>query len=113
MLRKSYNTVPAENLAGGTGKAIMHHWLADEEKSPNFPLACTIHMEKGATVGDHVHTGEAEIYRVISGKADYNDNGTTVEIGPGDVVMCYDGEMHGIVNTGDGEFVFDAIIVKG
>jgi quercetin dioxygenase-like cupin family protein len=55
-------------------------------------------------VGDH------ECYLILSGKARVNDNGVPVELGPGDVNHCLDGQEHGIENIGDADLVFIANI---
>ena len=47
-------------------------------------------------IGYHIHNGDSETYYILSGKGRYNDNGTIVEIGPGDVAYCAPGEGHGL-----------------
>ncbi len=114
MVRKSYHTVKADKLGGnGKGSATIEHWLAGGEACPNLNLMCTIHLEPGGSVSDHGHVGEAEVYRILSGTGEYHDNGANVSVGAGDVVICYDNETHGLVNTGKDDIVFDAIIIKG
>ena len=66
----------------------------------------------GDSIGDHLHTGNNEIYYVLSGSADYNDNGTTVKIEAGDVTVCNDGESHGLVNTGSEPLHLIALILN-
>ena len=50
----------------------------------------------GSTIGLHKHNGDAETYYILSGKGTYNDNGTIVDVQPGDVYYCADGECHSI-----------------
>lgn len=64
----------------------------------------------GAKVPTHAHHGEYEIYDILSGTGTYNDNGTLVPVGPGDVTYCPDGESHGLDNTGDTPLEFVAFI---
>ena len=66
----------------------------------------------GDSIGDHLHTGNNEIYYVLSGSADYNDNGTTVKIEAGDVTVCNDGESHGVVNNGTEPLEMIALILN-
>ncbi|HBU11608.1 MAG TPA: hypothetical protein DEB31_02405 [Clostridiales bacterium] len=113
MVRKSYETKDDKDLAGGVGAAKLEYWTADGENPPNVDMMCRITLNPGATVGVHKHEGEAEIYHVISGIGLYNDNGTDVEVEQGNVLICYNGQTHGLVNTADMPFVFDAIIIKG
>ena len=101
-----------ENPCGGNGLAEIFDWFADDEICPNINLLATINIPVGGSIGDHTHIGDAEIYRVLQGRAEYNDNGVVRIIEEGDTTMCYDGETHGIKNIGDDEFIHIAIIIK-
>ena len=39
----------------------------------------------GSKIGLHTHKGDAETYYILSGSGKYNDNGTIVDVQPGDV----------------------------
>ena len=47
----------------------------------------------------------------MSGHGRYNDNGTIVEIGPGDVTYCAPGEGHGLECIGDEPVEMIALIL--
>lgn len=64
-------------------------------------------------IGYHVHHGDTEIYYVLSGKAEYNDNGTITTIEAGDVTFTPDGTGHGINNTSDEPLDIIALIIYG
>lgn len=113
MVRKEYIVTEDHEPCGGKGTAIFRKWFREEEMCPNLSFLAEVHIPKGGMVGCHEHHGEAEIYQVLSGKALYHDNGVKKEIEPGDVMICYDGQTHGIENTGEEDFVFTAIIVGG
>ncbi|MEG1859032.1 MAG: cupin domain-containing protein [Christensenellaceae bacterium] len=113
MVRNQLVCEQRECVCDGVGKAEIAHWLSAEELCPNLKFLSTITLKKGASVGDHSHTGEAEVYFMQKGTGEYNDNGKTVLVKAGDVTVCYDGECHGLKNIGDGEFVFYAAIIKG
>lgn len=114
MIIEKHEAEKASKLGGsGEGNGELYHWLGSAPACPNLGLLSTITLEPGATVGDHEHHGEAEIYCLTKGSGIYNDNGTSVPVTAGDVTICYDGEMHGLKNTGGGELVFHAVIVKG
>ena len=113
MIIGKHEAIKEEKLGGeGIGSAQMYHWLGGEN-CPNLGLLATITLEPGTTVSDHTHTGEAEIYYITQGAGEYNVNGKTVPVKAGDVTVCYDGQTHGLKNTGDGELLFHAVIVKG
>ena len=41
----------------------------------------------------------------------YDDNGTQVEVGPGDVMLCRDGESHSLLNTGSENIELLAVVL--
>ena len=53
----------------------------------------------GTTIGLHTHTGDSETYYILSGKGTYNDNGNIIDVQPGDVYYCGDGQAHSITAT--------------
>ncbi len=113
MVTRDYKTTTDENPGGGKKTAVFRHWLIEEQKCPNLQFLAEVHIPAGGSVGNHTHEGEAEIYQVISGEAIYDDNGEKKRVAQGDVMVCYDGEMHGIENNSERDFVFTAIIIKG
>mgnify|MGYP002524613158 CR=1 FL=1 len=62
-------------------------------------------------IGYHVHNGDSEIYYVLSGKAEYNDNGTITTIEAGDMTITKSGEGHGVTNNSDEPLDFIALII--
>jgi len=113
MIRRDVAPQALEHAENGTGTVQKISWFEDKELCPNLNMVASLVVPPGASVGNHTHHGEAEIYRVISGRALYNDNGKEVEVGPGDVLMCYDGQTHGAKTIGDEDFEFIAMIIKG
>ena len=64
----------------------------------------------GATVGWHVHDGSSEIIYVLSGhgKALYDD--TEERLDPGDCHYCPKGHGHSVINDGDEDLEFFAVV---
>ena len=52
-------------------------------------------------IGLHMHKGDSETYYILSGTGRYNDNGSIVDVHPGDVHFCEDGESHSIEATNE------------
>jgi quercetin dioxygenase-like cupin family protein len=71
-----------------------------------------ITVPAGSAMGYHQHVGDFEIYYILEGEGEYNDNGNPVPARPGDVFLCRDGEWHSIKNVGDADLAFVALIVK-
>ena len=55
----------------------------------------------GQAVGWHKHKGDGEVYYILKGEGEYNDNGTLVTVRPGDVAFVDDGEGHSLINRHD------------
>ena len=68
-------------------------------------------LEKDCGVGYHVHNGDGEIYYILKGEAEYNDNGTVVTVKAGDVTHTLPGEGHGITNVKDEPMEMIALIL--
>ena len=58
-------------------------------------------VDPGSKIGVHQHKGDAETYYIMSGSGKYYDNGTVVDVHPGDVFFCADGESHSIEAIGE------------
>ena len=81
---------------------------------PGFRLSNILTcLSQAVPVGFHVHEGDTEIYYVVAGKAEYNDNGTITTIEAGDVTFTPSGTGHGINNTGDEPLEIIALIIYG
>ena len=87
--------------------------LTPKELGDKCGMYARVLIPAGGELAVHEHHGNGESYHIISGKAIYNDNGQTVELGVGDTAYCYDGEKHGIKNASDVEpLIFMALIIN-
>lgn len=113
MVRKSSEqAIEFKCIRGGKGEVEMHKLLngADEMYGKGRMFNRMI-LAPGNSIGEHTHSGDNEIFYILSGTAEYNDNGNTVTAVPGDVLVCNDGEMHGMVNNGSEPVEFIAVIL--
>lgn len=60
-----------------------------------------LYLEKDCEVGWHIHQGDGEVYYILKGEGEYNDNGTIVTVRPGDVTFVDAGEGHSLINKND------------
>ena len=67
-------------------------------------------LEKGSEVGWHIHQGDGEIYYILSGEGEFNDNGSVTTVTAGDVCWTPDGEGHSLKALSD-ELEFIALVV--
>jgi len=111
MVIKEYIVEDRENMRGGEGTVTVKKWVDGDAMPPHVRFAATMVFPPGASIGVHVHEGESEIFNILSGRGEYNDNGKTVPIEKDDVLVCYNGEEHCIMNTGDEPLEVAAVIV--
>jgi len=116
MIWKTRETEPArrENLAGGSGGA----WCVQPVTGDNAVAGSRFHMigrislDPGAGVGEHLHARNEEVYIVSEGHGTYFDNGEWRPVGPGDIMICYQGQLHALTNTGTTPLVFYGLIAE-
>ena len=113
MIRKKEDqTIEFRCIRGGIGEVEMQKICNnDAELYGKGRLFNRMIVAPGNSIGEHKHEGDNEIFYFISGTGEYNDNGTIVQVGPGDTTVCSDGETHGLKNTGDVPLEFIALIL--
>lgn len=98
-------------LKGGRGTTRVVDILTKEEMAGTGRLFGISIIPPGGSIGYHRHTGDFEVYYILSGKARVTLDGEVRVIGPGDMTMCEDGHTHGIENIGDDELRYLAVIL--
>ena len=113
MIKKnsSYETQINENMRGGEGSVKIEHLLTSDELNNKGRLFAKITIEPGSSAGFHVHENEMESYHIISGEAEYDDNGETVMLYPGDTTHTPAGEGHAVKCVGNEPLVLIALIL--
>jgi mannose-6-phosphate isomerase-like protein (cupin superfamily) len=100
-----------KDFRGGKGELVFYHYMDEQSSNGVGRLFSKSVLAPGSSVGVHKHVGDHEVYFILSGKDRVNDNGVPVELGPGDMHHCPDGEEHGIENIGEDDLVFVANIL--
>lgn len=101
-----------EKLFGADGKVIFKRIIeTPEELYGKGRVFSVVTLEKDCGLGYHVHKGDGEFYYVLSGEAEYSDNGVITTLKAGDSAFCPDGEGHGIVNRNEEPCVFIGLIL--
>lgn len=67
-------------------------------------------LEPGASIGLHTHTENSEIIFVLDGKGKVLYNGESFAINKGDVHYCPMGNEHSLINDGDKDLKFFAVV---
>lgn len=100
-------------MRGGEGDIQIRTIAKGDSLPPNTRLMAQIIVKPGCSIGCHEHTGEAEIFHILSGKGTVDDNGTKVDVAPGDTIITGNGAYHSVENHGDEPLVMLAVIVLG
>ena len=102
--------VENESVQDGLGNFTMRHLITGKELPPHVRLICEVIIPPGEACDTHVHTGDSEIYYILSGKAEYTGAEGTSILEKGDATCCYDGESHAIKCLGNQPLTFLAFI---
>lgn len=100
------------NAYGAPGYILKEALISEEERGAHCRMFHNVTIPVGSGLGYHEHHGETETYYILSGKGVYNDNGTEYPVESGDVVFCKSGDGHGIMNAGDEDLSFVALVLK-
>ncbi len=100
-----------ENMRGGDGTVKLTELLAPAELNGRGRMFSLLTLEKGCSIGYHIHENETETFYIIEGDALYNDNGIEIEATAGDVLHVRSGEGHAVANRGEGTLILLAAIV--
>jgi mannose-6-phosphate isomerase-like protein (cupin superfamily) len=101
-----------ENMRGGTGVVTIRHYLKPEEIKARTRLCAELILPPGASIGLHDHVDEDEIYIIQKGRGLMTDGGREFPAAAGDVILTGQGASHSIKNTGAGDLVVTAVIIK-
>lgn len=79
----------ANSVLGGSGNVQFFRLIEKPEELYNKGRVFSITtLPKGSEIGWHVHNGDGEFYHMLSGIAEYSDNGKTVTLSAGDTAFC-------------------------
>ena len=107
----SYPVQLNEKMRGGDGVVKIEHLLTPEELYDKGRLYAKLTLEPGSSIGHHVHDGEMEAFHIISGEGEYDDNGETVTLLPGDTALTKSGAGHSVKSVGSKPLEIIALIL--
>ena len=100
-----------ENMRGGEGTVEIAHAASPEMLPPGLRLHARLTLPPGASIGEHVHENETELFYVLQGQGELLENGTWAPLSPGDATSTGNGASHALRNSGDVPFVVMATII--
>ena len=114
MIRKQNecNVEFREHMRDGKGTVELTSFIAGpEELCGKGRLFSRITVKPGCSIGFHIHDNDSELFYIMKGTAEYNDNGEIKTVNEGDVTICPAGTGHGIENKGTETVEIIAVIV--
>lgn len=97
---------------GGKGDIAFEHLLTPVEMGKSSSLTARLTLPVGAAVGYHMHSGDGELYYILSGEGLYVEDGKSQTVRSGDSLFCRDGSSHSLENTGTTELVMIAVVLN-
>lgn len=104
--------VRVDDQPGATGAFFRERLAEGEVIAPHVKTFAKITVPAGTAMGYHQHVNDQEIYYILTGTGEYNDNGTILPLEAGDVFYCPAGDSHSISNTGEEDLTFIALITE-
>ena len=110
---KDWKPEVRHQVRGGSGDTVFNHiYSKGSELNPNMRLFAKLVLKPGCSIGHHVHENEDEIYYILSGTAETDDNGVKRVLHPGDSTLTRSGEGHFLANIGTDDLELIATIVS-
>ena len=101
-----------EHMRDGNGTVEITNFIEGaQELCDKGRLFAKITLKPGCSIGFHVHEKDSELFYILQGSAEYNDNGEIRTVSAGDVTICPAGTGHGIENKTDDIVELVAVIV--
>ena len=110
---KNWNPEVRREVRGGHGDVVFNHiYRKGVELNPNMRLFAKLVLKPGCSIGWHVHENEDEIYYILSGTAETDDNGVKRILQAGDSTLTRSGEGHSITALGSEKLELIATIIS-
>ncbi len=108
----NYKSEIRKNMRDGNGEILISHILnPTEDLKSSVRLFAKLTIEKNCSIGYHEHINEEEVFYILKGTAELDDNGTKKILHTGDVAVTSNAG-HSIANIGDETCEVLAVILK-
>ena len=112
MFKKNSELRREKLINGGREQGEFIHLAEKENLSDQVPFFAITTIHPDREIGYHQHRGEKEVFYILEGCGEINDNGNIVSVQVGDVVCSPVDGWHSFKNTGKGNFSFTSLIIK-
>jgi len=87
-----------ENCHGGSGRLASTAFDLAAHECRGMKFLHDDVVEPNATIGEHTHADDEEVYYVLEGRGTIILDGERFDIGPGDLAVTPAGHSHGLIN---------------
>ena len=107
----NYEQIIKKEMRGGSGEVLIEkYWDPETELNANNRLFAKLILKPGASIGFHKHENEEEVFVILKGVAEADDNGTVSTLYPGDTILTGNGAGHSIKSIGEDTLEVLAVI---
>jgi mannose-6-phosphate isomerase-like protein (cupin superfamily) len=110
--RQEMSRISIEKCHDGIGSVESSSVVEPNESEVGIQFMHDDILPPGATVGEHPHTDEEEIYFIVEGHGTLILDGREYPVAAGDVSLLRRGHSHGIKNSMDGPMRMLVVQVK-
>ena len=103
--------IKAEDIVALANPGVVSKQLLNPDNSTSTRVTITqVHLEPGACQPRHIHEASEQIWYATKGKGMLLlADGKEKEFAAGDVARFADGDVHGLQNGNEGEFVYISV----
>ncbi len=101
------------HMKGGSGSVAVTRLFQPGSYDSAIRMIARLRLPPQAGLGYHRHEGEEEMISVVSGVAEYDDDGLTTILHAGDVCLCKNGHGHSIRNAGQVDDLMLLAVITG
>ena len=85
-----------DNCHDGQGRIHVVELIDKKQREPGFSHVCDMFVEPGASVGEHTHVDDEEIYYILDGEGEMILDGVPQAVRAGDLVYTKKGHRHSL-----------------
>ena len=100
-----------EKMRGGEGAVDIRHYFSPEEFGARTRLCAKLTLPPGASIGEHCHENEDEVYLILSGSGIVREQDGERAVSAGDAVLTGRGGSHAVFNNGAVPLEIAAIVI--
>ncbi len=102
-----------EKMRGGEGSVKIEHFFDEKNELDNLNRLCArLTLAPGSSIGFHHHENEAEVFIVVRGEGEVDDNGVKGFVKAGDAILTGFGAGHAIRSVGTENLELVALITE-